>query len=152
MKPNALATTPSTGIRVQLCGDAHLSNFGGFAAPDRQLIFDLNDFNETLPGPWEWDVKRLAASIEIAARSVEGTTVEVSVRDFGPGLPAHAPARIFERFFSTKKDGMGMGLAICRTIVEAHGGRLTASPGDPYGAVFRIVLPVVGNELQRTSG
>jgi uncharacterized protein (DUF2252 family) len=63
-----LAGTPVTGLRVQLCGDAHLSNFGGFAAPDRSLVFDLNDFDETLPGPWEWDIKRLAASVEIAAR------------------------------------------------------------------------------------
>ena len=65
-----LATTPQTGLRVQLCGDAHLSNFGVFASPDRDLVFDLNDFDETLPGPWEWDVKRLAASIAVAgARS-----------------------------------------------------------------------------------
>ena len=63
-----LATTPASGLRVQLCGDAHLSNFGGYAAPDRTLVFDLNDFDETLPGPWEWDVKRLATSVEIAAR------------------------------------------------------------------------------------
>src|SRR5689334_8367946 len=63
-----LAATPSTGLRAQLCGDAHLSNFGGFAAPDRRLVFDVNDFDETLPGPWEWDVKRLAASIVIAGR------------------------------------------------------------------------------------
>src|SRR3954467_4507775 len=64
-----LADSPRSGIRVQLCGDAHLSNFGGFASPERELVFDLNDFDETLPGPWEWDVKRLAASIEVAARS-----------------------------------------------------------------------------------
>jgi uncharacterized protein (DUF2252 family) len=63
-----LADTPTTGFRVQLCGDAHLSNFGVFAAPDRRLVWDLNDFDETLPGPWEWDVKRLAASFAIAAR------------------------------------------------------------------------------------
>jgi uncharacterized protein (DUF2252 family) len=63
-----LARTPTTGFRVQLCGDAHLSNFGGFAAPDRNLVFDLNDFDETLPGPWEWDVKRLAASFAVAGR------------------------------------------------------------------------------------
>jgi uncharacterized protein (DUF2252 family) len=63
-----LATTPRTGLTVQACGDAHLSNFGGFAAPDRQEVFDLNDFDETLPGPWEWDVKRLATSLEIAGR------------------------------------------------------------------------------------
>ena len=63
-----LATTPTTGLTVQLCGDAHIANFGGFAAPDRRLVFDLNDFDETLPGPWEWDVKRLAASVEVAGR------------------------------------------------------------------------------------
>jgi uncharacterized protein (DUF2252 family) len=63
-----LASTPTTSLRVQLCGDAHLSNFGGFAAPDRTLVFDINDFDETLPGPFEWDLKRLTASIEIAAR------------------------------------------------------------------------------------
>ena len=63
-----LATTPVSGIQVQLCGDAHLSNFGGYASPDRTLVFDLNDFDETLPGPWEWDVKRLVTSVEIAAR------------------------------------------------------------------------------------
>jgi uncharacterized protein (DUF2252 family) len=64
-----LATTPRSGLPAQLCGDAHLSNFGVFAAPDRALVFDINDFDETLPGPWEWDVKRLAASFEIAGRN-----------------------------------------------------------------------------------
>ncbi len=57
-----LAATPVSGFRVQLCGDAHLANFGGFASPERDLIFSVNDFDETIPGPWEWDVKRLAAS------------------------------------------------------------------------------------------
>jgi uncharacterized protein (DUF2252 family) len=66
-----LSETPQTGIRVQACGDAHLSNFGVFGSPDRSLVFDLNDFDETLPGPWEWDIKRLAASISIAARDRE---------------------------------------------------------------------------------
>jgi uncharacterized protein (DUF2252 family) len=63
-----LARTPTSGLRVQLCGDAHLANFGAFASPERRLVFDLNDFDETLPGPFEWDVKRLVASFEIAAR------------------------------------------------------------------------------------
>ena len=63
-----LAPTPRAGITVQLCGDAHLSNFGVYASPERKLIFDINDFDETLPGPWEWDVKRLAASFEICGR------------------------------------------------------------------------------------
>lgn len=66
-----LATAPSTGLAVQLCGDAHLLNFGGFADPGRQVVFDLNDFDETAPGPFEWDVKRLVASIEVAARERE---------------------------------------------------------------------------------
>jgi uncharacterized protein (DUF2252 family) len=69
-----LAATPSTDLRVQLCGDAHLSNFGAFAAPDRRLVFDVNDFDETLPGPFEWDVKRLAASLTIAGRDNDFTT------------------------------------------------------------------------------
>jgi Uncharacterized protein conserved in bacteria (DUF2252) len=63
-----LATTPVSGLRVQVCGDAHLSNFGAFASPERRLVFDVNDFDETLPGPFEWDVKRLAASLVIAGR------------------------------------------------------------------------------------
>ena len=65
-----LARTPDSGIVVQACGDAHISNFGGFAASDRRLIFGPNDFDETLPGPWEWDVKRMAASAEIAGRDI----------------------------------------------------------------------------------
>ena len=63
-----LAGTPRTGLHVQLCGDAHLSNFGVYAAPDRRLVFDTNDFDETLPGPFEWDVKRLVASFAVAGR------------------------------------------------------------------------------------
>lgn len=63
-----LATTPVTGLTVQTCGDAHLSNFGAYASPERRLVFDVNDFDETLPGPWEWDLKRMAASFVIAGR------------------------------------------------------------------------------------
>jgi uncharacterized protein (DUF2252 family) len=68
-----LASTARAGLRVQLCGDAHLSNVGGYASPERSLVFDLNDFDETLPGPFEWDLKRLAASFEIAGRDREFT-------------------------------------------------------------------------------
>src|SRR5947207_14520411 len=64
-----LKDTPTAGLNVQLCGDAHLSNFGVFASPERTLVFDLNDFDETLPGPFEYDVKRMAASVMIAARN-----------------------------------------------------------------------------------
>ena len=66
-----LASTPTSGLPVQACGDAHLMNFGGFATPERNIFFDINDFDETLPAPWEWDVKRLAASIVIAARHID---------------------------------------------------------------------------------
>ena len=75
-----LAATPASGALVQLCGDCHLMNFGGFATPERNLVFDLNDFDESFPGPWEWDVKRLAASAVLAARD----------RGFSNGVAAEA--------------------------------------------------------------
>jgi uncharacterized protein (DUF2252 family) len=65
-----LGPTPTTGLRVQACGDCHLMNFGGFATPERIILFDINDFDETLPAPWEWDIKRLVASLVLAARSL----------------------------------------------------------------------------------
>src|SRR5262252_3997246 len=89
-----LAHTPTTGIRVQACGDAHLLNFGMFAAPDRRLVFDVNDFDETFPAPFEWDVKRLAASFAVAARDNGFTD-----RD------AHAAARRAVRSYRTEMAG-----------------------------------------------
>ena len=86
-----LAASPHSGLRAQLCGDAHLSNFGVFASPDRRLVFDLNDFDETLPGPWEWDVKRLAVSFEVAGREngyspkVRRGIVRATVAGLSPG-------------------------------------------------------------------
>ena len=71
-----LAGSPRSDINVQLCGDAHLSNFGVFGSPERKLMFDINDFDETLPGPWEWDVKRLAASVEVAGRALGFTPAD----------------------------------------------------------------------------
>src|SRR6516164_4761954 len=65
-----LSGTPTNGIRVQACGDCHAANFGGFASPERRLLFDINDFDETLPAPWEWDLKRLAASIVLGLREI----------------------------------------------------------------------------------
>ncbi len=77
-----LASTPVSGIEVQACGDCHLANFGLFATPERNLIFDLNDFDETLPGPWEWDLKRLAASFVVCGRenNISATDCEATVR------------------------------------------------------------------------
>lgn len=91
-----LAATPDSGIVVQACGDAHISNFGGFAAPDRRLVFGPNDFDETLPGPWEWDVKRMAASVEIAGRDVgfpavrRRRLVTACVREYRVGMRGFA--------------------------------------------------------------
>ena len=73
-----LSNTPNSGLKVQCCGDAHLSNFGVFASPERRLVFDVNDFDETLPGPWEWDVKRLAVSMLIAAQDRKSTRLNSS--------------------------------------------------------------------------
>ncbi len=73
-----LASTPRSGVRVQLCGDAHLSNFGIFGTPERNMMFDINDFDETHPGPWEWDVKRLAASLVVAGRDRDYSTKQRS--------------------------------------------------------------------------
>ena len=78
-----LASTPQSGITVQLCGDAHLSNFGLFGSPERRMLFDINDFDETLPGPWEWDVKRLAASFEVMGRD-RGFSAQTAVRSSWP--------------------------------------------------------------------
>lgn len=94
-----LATTPRSGLRAQLCGDAHLSNFGIFMAPDRSLVFDINDFDETLPGPWEWDIKRLAASFEVAMRergmdrSTRRDVVLTSVRAYREAMAEFAQMR-----------------------------------------------------------
>ena len=91
-----LSRTPDSGLVVQACGDAHISNFGGFAAPDRRMVFGPNDFDETLPGPWEWDVKRMGASVEIAARDVGIPTkrrrklVAESVRAYREGMRGFA--------------------------------------------------------------
>jgi len=91
-----LASTPRAGLTAQLCGEGHIYNFGGFASPSRELVFDLNDFDETLPGPFEWDVKRLAASFEIAGRDrgfddrTRRTAVSTAVRAYRESMQAFA--------------------------------------------------------------
>ncbi len=101
-----LAGTPDSGLPAQLCGDAHLSNFGGFAAPDRELVFDINDFDETAPGPWEWDVKRLAASIAIAGRELglappaRREAVEAAVRAHRTAMRDFAELRNLELWYA----------------------------------------------------
>jgi uncharacterized protein (DUF2252 family) len=101
-----LAMAPRSGMTAQLCGDAHVANFGGFASPDRALIFDLNDFDETLPGPWEWDVARLAASVEIAGRdlgykpAVRHATVRTTVRAYREAMREFAGMRTLDVWYA----------------------------------------------------
>ena len=101
-----LAGTPNAGLEAQLCGDAHLSNFGAFASPERKLVFDLNDFDETLPGPFEWDVKRMAASFTIAARNNGLTPAEAreatlsSVRSYRQAMAQFAEMRTMDLWYT----------------------------------------------------
>jgi uncharacterized protein (DUF2252 family) len=102
-----LAGTPTSGVRVQLCGDAHLMNFGLYASPERQLMFDINDFDETLPGPWEWDVKRLAASFEVAGRDRGFSTADrraivvAGVREYRERLREAASMRTLDAWYAS---------------------------------------------------
>jgi uncharacterized protein (DUF2252 family) len=101
-----LATTPSTGLRVQACGDCHIANFGGFGSPERRLVFDINDFDETLPAPWEWDVKRLAASIVLAGRELGVgekhcvAAARAAVRSYRERMREYAEMRALEVWYS----------------------------------------------------
>jgi uncharacterized protein (DUF2252 family) len=132
-----LAPTPRTGLIVQACGDAHLMNFGAFASPERKLVFDINDFDETLPAPWEWDVKRLAASLEVAARHNEfsarqchdvvlGSVAEYrhALREFAARTAldvwyAHADMELVQAMYGGRlRSGRRQRLA--RTVAKAH--------------------------------
>ena len=101
-----LAHSPRSGLRVQACGDAHLLNFGGFATPERRVIFDINDLDETLPAPWEWDVKRLAASLVLACRSNGFTdrrareTVRACVRSYREHMLEYGEMRALDVWYS----------------------------------------------------
>jgi uncharacterized protein (DUF2252 family) len=100
-----LASTPVSGIRVQACGDAHLSNFGGFATPERRIIFDINDFDETLPAPWEWDLKRLVASVVVAGRNIRllesdaTRAARAAVRSYRERMSDYASMRSLEVWY-----------------------------------------------------
>jgi len=137
-----LAATPDTGIVVQACGDAHIANFGGFAAQDRRLVFGPNDFDETLPGPWEWDVKRMAASAEIAGRDI--------------GLGARERRRIVTACVREYREGV-RGFA-AESHLDVWYDRLTASElterfGGKLGAKDRISFDKpFGKARQKTSG
>ena len=101
-----LATTPGTGLRVQACGDCHLLNFGAFATPERRVIFDINDLDETLPAPWEWDVKRLAASFVLASRnngfsdSFARETAAACVRSYRTRMSEFSKMRVLDVWYA----------------------------------------------------
>ncbi len=100
-----LAHTPATGLRVQACGDCHIMNFGAFASPERNLIFDINDFDETIPAPWEWDIKRLTASIEVAGRAAGAKSahredaVRAAIRSYREHLGEYAAMASLEVWY-----------------------------------------------------
>ncbi len=102
-----LASTPVSGLRAQICGDCHMLNFGGFATPERRLIFDVNDFDETLPGPWEWDVKRLATSFVLASRSNgfsaadQSDSAEACVRSYRKHMAEYAGMQALDVWYAS---------------------------------------------------
>jgi len=145
-----LATTPTTGLHAWICVDAHLGNFGGYATPERRLIFDLNDFDETLEGPWEWDVKRLAASIVVTSREngrseiQSRTAVETCLSSYRRSLRAFATMRFLDAWYSRIEardaaERFSDAQIIEQMIAKAHQRtnvgalpRLTESVGDGY--------------------
>jgi uncharacterized protein (DUF2252 family) len=165
-----LAGTPVTGVTVQLCGDAHLSNFGLFGTPERQMLFDINDFDETLPGPWEWDVKRLAASFEIMgrdrgfARADRRAVVMAGIREYRDRMRRAAGMRSLEAWYEhleagmllklvrkeirVKRVGKGEGRAVEEMVAKARtrdSTRVFAKRADEVGGELRIVAdpPVI---------
>ena len=151
-----LAGTPDSGITVQCCGDAHLSNFGVFASQDRRLVFDLNDFDETLPGPWEWDLKRLATSMLIAARDngfkrrEEHSIVRACVAKYRSAIRDFARAPALEVWYAraevdalltrygdqfkpsvAKRTGKQLTKARTRDSMTAYGKLTTIVDGEP---------------------
>jgi uncharacterized protein (DUF2252 family) len=105
-----LANAPVSGITVQACGDCHLANFGGFASPERVLVFDINDFDETFPGPWEWDIKRLGASLVLAARdrsfskSIADDAVRAAAASYRKRMSEFAEMKVLDTWSALQGD------------------------------------------------
>lgn len=144
-----LAGTPHTGLTQQICGDCHLMNFGGFATPERNLIFDINDFDETHPGPWEWDVKRLAASLTLAARHLDlkaadadeavFTAVKSYQRNMGSYAQTGALALWYER--------ITLESLIADTPDKVARQTLTKSVSKAQGRTQENLLPKMGEKI-----
>jgi uncharacterized protein (DUF2252 family) len=148
-----LAGTPTTGIKVQACGDCHLMNFGGFATPERSIIFDINDFDETLPAPWEWDVKRLVASFVLAARAIglsDGKgrdTAAACARSYRKCLREYSEMHPLEVWYArvTSEDIIQMLPAAYRARVRNRTDKALARPGSEMD--FPRLAGMVGGRI-----
>ncbi len=147
-----LAQLPTTGINVQLCGDAHLCNFGLFASPERDLVFDINDFDESWPGPWEWDLLRLAASIAVAARSRSFSAhagrhaVHRAVRSYGRRMHEYAAMRAIDVYYA-RVDAAGILAFVThkgRPAIEA-----TIRSANTHDALHELPKLTTGSGLER---
>ncbi|MCI4324748.1 MAG: DUF2252 domain-containing protein [Thermoplasmata archaeon] len=144
-----LAGTPSTGFRVQLCGDAHVSNFGVFATPERDRVFDVNDFDETLPGPWEWDVKRLATSVVLVGRQnglgrlPSRRLARASVRSYRSAMAQFASMRYLDIWYS-HIDLSAMPPTVDRAGREEVGGDVRKARGRTGLYAFPKIAERVG--------
>ncbi len=154
-----LASTPSTGVRVQCCGDAHLSNFGGFATPERKIIFSINDLDETLPAPWEWDVKRLAASFVVACRdngvsdSAAKDVATTCARTYRESTAQFSEMKTLELwYYALEPDGLpGMGDMNLRKRVmkriEQERGKSAAEEIFPKLVEHKGKMPIIKDQL-----
>jgi uncharacterized protein (DUF2252 family) len=154
-----LASTPSTGIRVQCCGDAHLCNFGGFATPERKVIFSINDLDETLPGPWEWDVKRLAPSFVVACRdnglsdAVARDTVLTCVRTYRESMAEFSQMKTLElwyRMMTAAEMLAELPPDLRKRVVKRIGKEQTKSRGEemfPKLVEHKGDIPVIKDQL-----
>ncbi|WP_037605997.1 DUF2252 domain-containing protein [Streptacidiphilus rugosus] len=155
-----LANTPASGLRVQLCGDAHMLNFRLVGSPERQLLFDINDFDETLPGPWEWDVKRLAASLVIAGREnefeegISAGIVRTCVRSYRETMRAFAGLGNLEVWYA-KNDPERVLAAVANELGKGARKRMTtamakARTRDSMNAFEKLTELVDGERLIRS--
>lgn len=149
-----LAAAPSTGLRLQVCGDCHLMNFGGFATPERNILLDINDFDETLPAPWEWDVKRLVASFVLAARNnsfkdADARDVAIAcARSYREHLREYSQMSPLEVWYSriTATDVLGAATRDQRKRIEARIAKATST--DSSEMVYPELAGIVGGKIR----
>jgi len=154
-----LSTTPTTGIRVQCCGDAHLCNFGGFATPERRIIFSINDLDETLPAPWEWDLKRLAASFVVACRDnglsevVAKDAAMTCVRSYRESMAEFSQLKTLELWYQSLESGElleSLPLKIRKRIIKRIEKEQAKSRGEemfPKLVEQKGDIPVIKDQL-----